>query len=369
MDLPTRLDLFAVGRNYVRTLPSTKIDPAQIDIAGSDANVVVGSNSAMGAHVVRHLGFSISKLFIDGAEGEDLDRLAWDKYQLTRKGASPARTTLTLQRPNTTNGAGDIGIGTKVGTLGGIEYVTTQIATFGSSTTQTTVRVRATQAGKASQVAENTIAKFANPQQLFDPTILIVSHPASAGGEEVEDDDTFKARIRNFWRAARRGTLGAIEFGALTVPGVVSAQASEALDTNGRPARIVNLYIADSSGVASDALADEVDVALEEYRAGGINVIIHTSLPTLVDVGLALAFAGNVDTNTLTDTIRAAIYEFINSLPVNGTLYRGELFAVLRRYVEDGLIMREDSIVEPTGDLVPSVGMTLRTTLANVTVN
>lgn len=368
MDLPTRLDLYAVGRNYVRTLPRTKIDPAQIDIAGSDANIVVGSSSAMGVHVVRHLGFSVSKLLLDGCEGEDLDRLAWDRYQLIRKGASPARTTLNLQRPTTLAGAGDIPIGTKVGTLTGIEYITTQVATFNASATTASVRVRATQAGKSSQVAENSIAKFSNPQALFDPSILIVSHEKSAGGEEEEDDDTFKARIRNFWRSARRGTLGAIEFGALTVPGVVSAQAIEALDSNGRPARVVNLFIADSSGVASDALAAEVLVALDEYRAGGIAVIIFTSVPTLVDILLKLTFAGNVDTSALTDTIRAAVFEFVNSLPVNGSLYKGELYSLLRRYVDDGLVLNEATIQTPTGDLIPAVGQTLRTTLANIAV-
>jgi hypothetical protein len=362
------LDLFAIGRDYVKQR-AKKIDPAQIDIAGSDVNLIVGSNSMMGAHVVRHLGFSVSKQFLDGVEDdEDLDRLAWDKYQLTRKGASPAKTTLTLERPNALAGGGDIAIGTKVGTLGGIEYVTTQTATFGASATKADVRVRAAQAGKATQVAENTIAKFSNPQQLFDPTITIASHPAAAGGEEREDNDTFKARIRSFWRNARRGTLGAIEFGALTVPGVVSAQAIEALDANGRPARIVALYISDSSGVASDALAAEVDVALNEYRAGGITVLIFTSAPTIVDVTLKLRFDANVDTAGLSENIRTAVYEFINSLPVNGTLYRGELASVLQRYVPDGLIPSNDSILVPAGDLVPSVGQTLRTTLANIVV-
>jgi hypothetical protein len=42
------------------------------------------------------------------------------------------------------------------------------------------------------------------------------------GALDVEDDDTFRARVRTFWTTARRGILAAIEFGALTVPGFVS---------------------------------------------------------------------------------------------------------------------------------------------------
>jgi uncharacterized phage protein gp47/JayE len=203
---------------------------------------------------------------------------------------------------------------------------------------------------------------------LFDGTLTAINPEPTAGGEDAEDDDTFRDRIRDFWRTARRGILAAIEFGALTVPGVVSAQAIEALTNGNQPARVVNLYIADSTGVASDALAQQVDVALDEYRAAGIAVLISTSLPLLVDIQLRLSFRAGVDTLTITDNVRAAVVEFVNSLAVNGTLYAAQLYSVLQRYADDGLIPDENTIVSPTGDLVPAVGQTLRTTLANVTV-
>src|SRR5260221_476101 len=102
-------------------------------------------------------------------------------------------------------------------------------------------------------------AKKLDPAQVdvdgSDATLQVTNPLTTAGGEDVEDDDTFRARIRDFWRTARRGILAAIEFGAKTVPGVVSAQAVEALSVGAAPARVVNLYIADSSGVSSEALA------------------------------------------------------------------------------------------------------------------
>jgi uncharacterized phage protein gp47/JayE len=367
-DLPSRLDFYALGRDYV-VQKAKKIDPGQVDTEGSDANLFVGIGAVLASAITRQLAYKASALLLDGADDEDLDRFAYDRYSLTRKGASPARGTIQVTRTAATAGAGTVPIGTRVVSGTGLEYVTTTTASFGTGDLASSCNVRASQAGKATQVGAGGLARFAQPQTLFDATLQVANKDTTAGGEDAEDDETFRSRVRDFWRTARRGILAAIEFGALTVEGVVSAQAVEALTPDGSAARIVNLYIADSTGVASDALAEEVRVALEDFRAGGIAVIISTSIPLVVDVELALTFRANVDTKTLTDEVVAAIVEFVNSIPVNGTLLRAQLFSVLQRFAADGLVPFESSIVAPTGDLVPPVGQTIRTTIANVKVD
>lgn len=366
-DLPTRLDYFSIGREVV-VQRSTKIDPAQVDIEGSDANLFVGIAAVLADQITKQLAFRTASLLLDGADDEDLDRYAFDRYNLTRKGASAARGAVRFTRTTTTAGAGTVPIGTKLRTDTGVEYVTTTAASFAINATFADANVRAVQAGKATQVGANAINRVAQPQLLWDATLQVSNPKTTAGGENAEDDETFRARVRDFWRTARRGILAAIEQGALTVEGVVSANATEALTGTGDPARVVFLYIADSSGVASDALAEEVRVALDDYRAAGIAVLISTSTPLIVDIQLRLAFLAGVDTRTLTDQIRAAVVEFVNSLAVNGPLYYGQLFSVLQRYVADGLVLDQGTIVAPTGDLLPPVGQTIRTTLANVTV-
>lgn len=366
-DLATRLDLFAIGRDYM-TQRATKLDPAQVDIEGSDANLFVGVVSVIGDFIIKQLAARVGALTLDGSDDEDLDRYAWDRYQITRKGASPARGTIRIYRASFIGGAGTIPIGTKVTSNTGFEYITTTTATFGPTDLTTSAYVRAVEAGKSTQVAQNALTKFQNPSALFDNSLQCLNDSTTAGGEDAEDDETFRARIRDFWRTARRGILSAIEQGALTVPGVVSAQAIEVLTTGAAPARLVMLYVADSTGVASDALAADVRSALDDYRAAGIQVLISTSLPLIVDITLKLQFRANVDTLTLTDNIRAAIVEFVNSIPVNGTLYAYDLGAVLRRFVEDGLIIGQGTVVSPVGDLIPSVGQTIRTTTTHVVV-
>jgi uncharacterized phage protein gp47/JayE len=362
-DFPTRLDLFARGRDYV-VQRAVKIDPAQVDVVGSDVNIYVGSASHVAYALVLQLAYAVNRLLLDGAEREDLDRYAYDRYQLARKGASPALGTVTFTRTGVA--AGSVASGTRLRTPSGVEYITTSTVTFTASDSTKPGSVRAVQAGKLTQVGKNQIQFFANKAAIFDSTMTVNNDNPSAGGEDVEDDDTFRERIRGFWTTARRGTLGAIEYGALQVPGVVSAQASESLTYNGDPARVVNLYIADSSGVASDALAQLVRSNLFDFRAAGIAVIVYNSLPQIINVTLTLKFNAGTDTDTLSELIRVAIVEYINSLPVNATLSKGALYSVLQRFVPDGLIVSDTSIVQPTGDLVPDVGTTLRATLTSV---
>jgi hypothetical protein len=368
MDLPSRLALYALGRNYCLQR-ATKIDPGQVDVEGTDANIFIGSNSVVADTIVKQLGYSVSKLYLDGAQGDDLDRLAWDRYNLTRKGASAALGGVTFTRTTFTAGSGSIPSGTSLQALNGTQYITTTVANFGATSLVSQANVRAVQAGKAAQVGTNALIAFTSPGLLFDRSITVTNPLATAGGEDVENDDTFRARIRNFWNTARRGILAAIQQGALSVPGVVSAQAVEAYNLAGQPARLVVLYIADSTGVASVQLAQQVQTALNDYRAAGIYVSIVTSIPQIVSIVLNLVFQANINTVILGGIVQAAVVSYVNSLPVNGILTISGLTSVLQRFISAGLVVQTPgTIVSPIGDLVPSIGQTLRTTTSNVTI-
>lgn len=366
-DLPSRLDLFQIGRDYV-IQRAQKIDPEQIDVLGSDVNIFVGSISQIAYAVILQLAQRVNALLLDGAQGEDLDRYAYDRYRLTRFGAVAAVVPVRFYRTSVAAGSGSIAIGTLLTALTGAQYVTTSVASFGATDTEATCDARAVQAGKDFQVGANAIRQIADISVIFDQTLRVNNDVPSSGGENQEEDPDFRERIRGFWNAARRGTLTAIEYGALQVPNVKSSSAVEALTPGNEPARVVNLYVADSSGVSSATLGNIVSQSLDDYRAAGIAVIVSTSTPQIVQVTLKLSFKATTDTTTLTDKVISAIVEYINSLPVNGPLYRSELQAVLSRFVQNGLILSEDTVFSPTGDIYPDIGKTIRTTTANVKV-
>lgn len=367
MDLPTRLDLFAIGRDYA-VQRAKKLDPKQVDIVGSEVNLFVGGGSVIAYSVVKQIGYQAGALLLDSSFGEDLDRLAWDRYQELRKGASPAIGGARIYRANNSGGDGTVDIGTACLTLSGAEYITTSKATFTGGALSALCDIRATQAGKDAQVGQNQVRRFRDASALFDPTLQITNDQATAGGEEREEDDDFKNRLRTYWITAQKGILSAITRGALSVPGIASAQATEGLDGTGAPARVVALYIADSSGVASKQLAKKVYTKLDDYRGAGIPVILYTSIPQLVGIVLSLKFQASVDTDVLSDLIRVAIVAYVNSLGANQPLTKGALGAVLERYRADGLLPDDQTIVSPDGDLVPNAGRTIRTNITLVVV-
>src|SRR5690606_31785725 len=188
---------------------------------------------------------------------EDLDRWVWDRYGELRKGASAAVVPIELARPTAVLGAGSIPLGTKILTLNGIEYITTTTINFSASGLTSNGNARAAQAGKEFQVGANYIRRFDRPSDIFDPTVTVNNSTPASGGEPAESNDVFRERARGFFNAERRGTLFAIESGALKVPGVVSAFAVESL-SDSIPARFIELFFADSSGVSNATLAERV---------------------------------------------------------------------------------------------------------------
>jgi uncharacterized phage protein gp47/JayE len=368
LDFPSRLDFHALGRDVV-IQKAKRIDPVQVDVEGTDVNIYVGVAAVMAFNVILQLVYSINRLLLDGCEGEDLDRYGLDRYKLSRKGASPAVGQARFWRKSTLGGGGDIPVGTKLVTLTGIEYLTTTTAIFSASSLVAYANIRAVQAGKSTQVGKNNVRRFQDLTSIFDQTIQLNNDSATAGGEDSEEDDVYRERIREFWTSARRGTLGAIEFGAKTVEGVYSAQAVEALTPANQPARVVNLYVADSSGVSSAALGAAVNITLDEWRAGGIAVLTSSSVPQLISIALKLVFKGGTNTSALTENIRAAVFEYVNSLTVNAPLYRSELMSILQRFRLDGLVVNNDTVAEPTGDLVPNAGRTIRILMSGIEVS
>lgn len=389
MDFPSRLSLYGIGRNYVLT-NATRLNPQVVDTKGSDVNLVVGGQSEVSYAIMLQLIQAFNNLTLDGATGDNLDRYALDRYgqQLPRNGAAAALVPLTFSRTNPNNAAGTILPGTVVLSPANYQYVTTTAASFTTATgapsdTVVTATARAAQAGSIYQVAANQLTAFQNAGSAipFDTSITVNNLVTAAGGADPEDDPTYRNRIRTFWVNARRGILSAIAQGATSVPGVASALASEFIGSSGQPVRLVSLAIADASGVANAQLAALVATALNDFRAAGIQVVITTGIPLIVVIQLALSFVAGVNTSLVGSQVQAAVVNYVNNLAVGATLTLGGLYSVLQRFVSQGLIVSTGvpatptsalipaSIASPVGDLVPALGQTIRTNLANVVLN
>src|SRR5580698_4938756 len=61
VDIPSRSDLFSIGRSYVLDR-ATRIDPNQVDVQGSDVNVIVGSQSVVAYQLSKQLAYRTAAL-------------------------------------------------------------------------------------------------------------------------------------------------------------------------------------------------------------------------------------------------------------------------------------------------------------------
>lgn len=371
-DIPTRIDLFNIGadeilsRSAVRT-PGQRINPDEIFTEGSDINIVTASASAMAEEVQRQMVLKIAALYLDTAEEEDLDRFVADRFSpdVVRKQASPAVAIVSLSRAGGTLLDITFAADTKLRTVAGTEFRTRfAVSLAAGQVGPVTVEVQATEAGTVGNVAANTIVQFV--EQPEDPAMVVTNLEPAAGGDDVETDARLRERARQFFRTARRGTLSAIEFGALTVAGVRQATAVEERDANGDETGRVQLYVADAQGQGNTSLVNAVLGALLEYRAAGIVVDVVASTPVFVSIRYRLRFDTGVDSTEAFASIQLATLSAVNALRPQQTLEVSLLFQQARSV--PGVIVLDDAIVAPVGDVVPAAGEVIRTQLALISV-
>jgi len=377
-DFPSFSALFQLARNEMLARNSL-LARGTVDRPGTDANVLIAAAVAAADEVMGQLINTTAGLYLDSAEGVALDRLLFDRYGLTRKVAASGVTSLVFTTTNPAAAAFSIPANTQVTTADGIQYETIQPETFPLGSTGPIYAIaKSVLAGANQQVTPNTLTNISSAIT-GSPADLVVTNPlASTGASDVESDASFRERGRAFFFTARRGTLRAIEQGALAVPGVDKASAYEVLDLSGRPARLVGLVIADqytdtlarltsipaTYAAQSAALAQTVFNALQDYRAGGIFVQVQVAAVRMLSVQLALSFQAGVNIDNVATSARAAVVGVVNALNPGADLAPGALLDALRRV--NGLVITGNEIVSPPGVVVVNPLEVLRTTLAIV---
>jgi uncharacterized phage protein gp47/JayE len=351
MDLPDRNDLFAVGRRYIKTAPNTRINPIVVDVPGSDVNLVVGSGALQGEAIVAAFAKCVRGLFIGTAKGDQLDRIIYDRFGITRKPASAATVDVILIRPTFAGGGGTIPAGTRMTTASGSIFALQTDVVFGATDIFRGGEGVAQIVGPTQNIPVLTLTAFVD--QPFDATITVTNFTPAAGGTDAENDPTFRGRAYQFFQVLRRGILGAIQFGATTVAGVTVSTAFEIVNPGtALPAGAVQLVIADDNGNASTAMIQAVIDAMLTFRAGGIPVFVTGGTVQFVQGIYKLAFAAGIDTVAAAEEVRAAAVAIAQFKRPGETLLESDWKAAARAV--PGVIVRADSLVAPVGDVVPA---------------
>lgn len=351
MALPDRRAIFQAGRRYVIAAPNTQINPKVVDIDGSDLNLLLNASAVMGEEVVAAFAQAQRGNFVDTSQGIQTDRVIYDRYGLMRFPATAATDDLVLSRPTAGAGAGVYPAGSRVQTPTGVMFSTDVDTVFGALDLIKTVSATALVTGPAGQVGANQLVQFVDPP--FDPTLAVTNPAGAAGGNDVETQASFKGRAHDFFRSVRRGTLGAIAFGARQVPGIQVSTAFEILNpASGYPAAAVEVIIADQNGASSSSLVNQARREELNWRAAGIPVYLSGGSVVFEPVTWKLQYATDVDTVSVEEQVRAITVAAAQNNAPGQILLRATLIAVARTV--PGAIVTDASLVAPAGDVVPA---------------
>lgn len=378
-DLPSFSQLFRVARDEALAR-NGRLSRDAIERDGMDANILIATATAIGDEIGGQIADLQAALFLGSAVKENLDRLVFDRYGLTRKPAAASVGSINFTTTVASAVTFSIPAGTVVQTATGIQFVTTESGVFPvGSVGPLTLAIRSVLAGDGQDAKVGTVTSLIS-QIISAPTDLQITNPfATVGGAPEESDDSLRERARRFFVTARKGTIAALEAAALGVPGIQTATAFEVLDALGRPARLVQLVVADAFTeqfvnfdtapprfeVQSQAITTAVNEALADVRAAGIFVQVIVSNVVIQPVQLALTFQAGANVNDSALQARAAVVNLINALAPGAPLSAQALLNVLR--LVPGLRFTGDEIISPPGDIIATPLQVLRTSLGLVT--
>ncbi len=319
-------------------------------------------SGAMADASIRFSAQAFKETFIDGAKGAALTALVSDHLGIERQTATAATTPVKFTRTSG-GGGGTIPAGTTVGTStltdgSRVTYTTDADIIVGAGLNGPfTIGATAVDAGRAGNVDAATLTQIVDA--VFDSTFTVTNDAAAAGGNEEESDDELRRRARTFWTALRRGTLAALEFGALEVPAVRSAIAVEDSTTG-----IVTVLVTDIDGNSNLEMIDDVTTELENWRAAGSVVEVSGGTKVVYDVNVVLTLADGVDLVTLSPLVLDAVPARANKLRTGETLYEDMLTAAVVAIDPDGIlaVRFEFTGVTPDagGNVVPAATAILR---------
>jgi len=337
-NVPSQQDLYDLWKNEVQSRKPELTDFEE----GAVNDAFAGAASVGGQELVKVFLDLFAKTYFSTANGpeitggpDDLETLAVDHFgnAFARPAAEPAVGVVAFSRAGSSPTV-LIPAGTIVKTAkdaSGKEQRFLTVSSVNLVTTTISASVRAVEAGTEGNVNSDKVVKIEST--LTDATIVVTNALAFSGGEAEDTDAEYREFIRNKIETLRGATKQAVEAAANNVPGIETATAIEDLQaviewniatslTVGSFFYIprVRLFIADINGVASQALIDLVDAAVEGVRATGVrvNILAAAALSVNWTITISLNPAGPnfAAFSTNTATLELWMAQYIRDLPI-----------------------------------------------------
>lgn len=258
--------------------------------------------------------------FLDTADGTNLDKVV-ALVGVNRRPVGVATTRLRFTRA--------------VGSVGRITVPTATVVSDAAGNRYGTVAPLVLEPGEPSReilaaaVARSTPAVEAGTLTQLEVLIAgvaTVSNDSPAADAAVaETDDELRRRARSALSVAGRGTLDALRFGLLAIPGVKDVAVTEFPNGVAGEIRIDVAYDRDGDAALEAAVAERI----KELRPAGVRVTPEVATSTDVAATASITLTGSgvsgVDLVGLQAALEERVVAYIRSLPPGGTLRQAQV--------------------------------------------
>lgn len=245
---------------------------------------------------------ALSIMFVDGAEGADLERRAAE-YGITRKPGTKAAGTVTITGVDGTV----IALGTIGMTADGLRYTTDAAATIASGTAS--VAVTAAEVGAAYNVPATAITRLY--RNLIGVT-GISNAVAITGGTDAETDAALRARLLARMRTpATSGNAYHYQLWALETNGVGAAKVTPLWDG---PGTVRVLIVGPNREPVDSEVVDACAAHIEEERPIGASVTVLSATGLNVTVTATVTVSDTTTVAAVQTAFEAALAAYLQSI-------------------------------------------------------
>lgn len=285
-----------------------------------------------------HLEQVYNSAFLDTAEGSSLDKVV-ALVGLRRLAAGHPVAKVQFSRQAATPGRITVPAGTPVTDAAGNRYLT-----LGAITLEPNEKSREVLAGGETPATAAVEQGKLDRLEVLIAGISSVTNPQPARQlSAAETDEALRLRARSALHGVVRGTVDALRFGLLSIPGVKDVALTEA--PNGVPGEVqIQVAYADDRPEVHAAVARTID----ELRPAGIRVLSGEAgrLRLSVRVQLTLAGAGlpPAELAALTRAAEERLAGYLGGVSPGGAVRRAKLLS---------LVLQDDRVVDAAVTLLP----------------
>lgn len=165
----------------------------------------------------------------------------------------------------------------------------------------------------------------------------IVNTTRFEGGRETETKAERQERFKLYLKSLGRATRESIAYGVKQVPGIAGVW----VDDN--YIGFVNVYCHDEYGHLPEELRIQVEQALDNYRAAGVEVKVLPVVEKFIDLAITLVVPNDTDIDIYLPGIKTLVESYLNDYEVSQDFYKSDIITlIMENYREIVITMDVD---------------------------